>query len=546
MVDQSGTQWSSAGPERYVVESQYDNMGRLVKKVSRDSSNDDDSIRWEASYEYDGKGRMVREKILRQDLLAGRMIVTQDIKTTYDLGGNATEIDFYDDSGHAYTETRTYSQGYQLNGATFSNAGAGVNVITAGSYTYDANNNMTGSMSVSVSRGMVQLAYRGQWTFTYDHLNRLKSHTNTNAGGLRTNLWYNPMGQVWQRWTDISGNWTPSLTRYVYDGGMLVQEHSWSQTHPSGSYIYTYGYLSRDYLMQPGGVRQKESSDGVNSTDRFLITDGGVITTSIDRQTSTTIKRIELAKSGDRQAGGSQQDGKLSNLFSVGSYLEGYGGGTSGNSAGFDPLVGKENYCSSGSGCQPEMPDPNPYPRFQPCYIFSFPPYIGPKLSTYQLICCCTPNFISYEDPPQITTGVGVDNYSVQMGNCTCSANCECTRENHTYHWTPTIACPWNINCTYPLCKEYIAQRDESYYSHCNETNETRSSDDLSCKSICAYYFTLWGISCTAHNSEITNCIDTIMPCLDCVGGRVIKPGGGPTPIGPGPTPIGSGIGLAI
>ena len=147
------------------------------------------------------------------------------------------------------------------------------------------------------------------------------------------------MGQVWQRWTDISGNWTPSLTRYVYDGGMLVQEHAWSQTHPSGSYIYVYGYLSRDYLMQPGGIRQKESSDGVSFTDRFLITDGGVITTSIDRQTSTTIKRIELASSGDRQAGGSQQDGKLSNLYARGAYLESYGGGTSGAIGGFDALV---------------------------------------------------------------------------------------------------------------------------------------------------------------------------------------------------------------
>ena len=148
--------WSSAGPEKYVVESTYDNMGRLIRKVSRDSSNDDDSIRWEASYEYDGKGRMVREKILRQDLVAGRMIVTQDIKTTYDLGGNATQIDFADDSGHAYTETRTYARGYQLTGATFSNAGAGVNVITSGSYTYDVNNNMTGTMMASASRSGVQ------------------------------------------------------------------------------------------------------------------------------------------------------------------------------------------------------------------------------------------------------------------------------------------------------------------------------------------------------------------------------------------------------
>ena len=164
--------------------------------------------------------------------------------------------------------------------------------------------------------GDTQLAYRGQWTFTYDHLNRLKSHTNTNMAGVRTNLWYNPMGQVWQRWTDNVGTMAGTLTRYVYDKGTLVQEHSWIGLNVSGSWVYTYQYITRDYLMQPGGIRQKESADGINFTDRFLITDGGVITTSIDRQTSTTIKRIELARSGDRQAGGSEQDGKLSNLWS--------------------------------------------------------------------------------------------------------------------------------------------------------------------------------------------------------------------------------------
>jgi hypothetical protein len=184
-----------------------------------------------------------------------------------------------------------------------------------------------------------RLSYRGQWTFTYDHLNRLKSHTNTNASNARVNLWYNALGQVWQRWTDTSGTMDGTLTRYVYDGGMLVQEHHYTVANVSGSWAYTYGYLSRDYLMQPGGIRQKESSDGSTFTDRFLITDGGVITTQIDRQTSTTIKRIELSASGDRQAGGSQQDGKLSNLWSVGSYLEGYGGGLSGATGGFDPLV---------------------------------------------------------------------------------------------------------------------------------------------------------------------------------------------------------------
>ena len=82
---------------------------------------------------------MVREKILRQDLVAGRMIVTQDTKTTFDLGGNATEIKFADEYGLAYTETRTYGRGYQITGLTVTSARKSgtdqVTVSTAGSYT---------------------------------------------------------------------------------------------------------------------------------------------------------------------------------------------------------------------------------------------------------------------------------------------------------------------------------------------------------------------------------------------------------------------------
>jgi hypothetical protein len=146
VVDQSGTAWSSAGPERHVVEYSNDNMGRLVKKVTRDSSNDDDSIRHIADYEYNGRGQMTRERILRQDLVAGRMVTTQDIKTTYDLGGNPTEIKFTDEYGLAYTETRSYGRGYQITDATVTSARTSgsdiVTVSTAGAYTYDVNNNM--------------------------------------------------------------------------------------------------------------------------------------------------------------------------------------------------------------------------------------------------------------------------------------------------------------------------------------------------------------------------------------------------------------------
>ena len=101
-------------------------------------------------------------------------------------------------------------------------------------------------------------------------------------------------------------------------------------------------YLSSHHerlFNQPGGIRQRESTDGYLFTDRFLVTDGGPITASIDKGVSTSVSYNELGCSGDRQAGGSHQDGKLSDLFSRGSYLESYGGGTNGATGGFDGLT---------------------------------------------------------------------------------------------------------------------------------------------------------------------------------------------------------------
>ena len=191
----------------------------------------------------------------------------------------------------------------------------------------------------SISGGGVQFAYRGEWTFTYDIKNRLKSHINNNSGGLRTNLWYDALGRTFQRWTDLSGTKSSTLTRYVFDGSTLVQEHEWGATISGSAYVYTYNHITRDYLYQSGGIRQRESSDGFTFTDRFLVTDGGPITASIDQGVTTNVNYNELASSGDRQAGGSHWTGKLSNLWSKGSFLEGYGGGTSGATGGFDFLL---------------------------------------------------------------------------------------------------------------------------------------------------------------------------------------------------------------
>jgi hypothetical protein len=51
------------------------------------------------------------------------MQVMNDIQTTYDLGRNPITVKVYDNSGWAYTETRTYAKGYQLTGFSTSAAG---------------------------------------------------------------------------------------------------------------------------------------------------------------------------------------------------------------------------------------------------------------------------------------------------------------------------------------------------------------------------------------------------------------------------------------
>ena len=58
---------------------------------------------------------------------------------------------------------------------------AGISVAQLGSYTYDTNNNMTGTMMASdLGRSESSLPIADEWTFTYDIKNRLKSHTNNN------------------------------------------------------------------------------------------------------------------------------------------------------------------------------------------------------------------------------------------------------------------------------------------------------------------------------------------------------------------------------
>jgi YD repeat-containing protein len=327
------------GPQKYVVQFFHDDVGRLIRKVVRDNAKQDTiDTRYETKYEYDGRGQLTREQIIRYIESDDKMQVMSDIQTTYDLGRNPITIKVYDNSGWAYTETRTYAKGYQLTGFSTS-AAAGVTINTHGSYTYDTNNNLTTTKKLDASRSGNQLAYRAEWTFTYDRKNRLKSHTNTNASNVRGNLWYDSRGRVWQRWQDnsVSGDWDQTLTRFVYDGSTLVQEHNFDVAEVLNAWVYTYDDLTRDYLRQPGGMRQRERVSSID-TDYYLQANQGTLEYKIERSpVSETYARTERKSSLDQLP--TSTFSNISNLATPNGYIEMYGGSTSGSTAGFDALV---------------------------------------------------------------------------------------------------------------------------------------------------------------------------------------------------------------
>ena len=334
LVHMENADESKYGPEEYVIQFKYDKAGRLTRKVVRNDSVQD-ATRYETSFEYDGRGQLTRERVMAWNATDERMEVRQDIRTTYDLGENPTVVDFYDNEGLAFRDTRTYARGYQLTGSTISDTGAGVNVSTAGFYTYDTNNNLTGTKLVDIDRDGTQLVYRAEWTFTYDRKNRLKSHTNTNASNVRGNIWYDGQGRVWQRWNDDSGTseWDATLIRFVYDGSQLVQEHEFGVAEVESEWEYTYDDLTRDYLRHAAGLRQRQRSGG-SDTDYFMQLDQGALEYKAERDpVAATITRDERSSSLNQISGGTFND--ISNLATSNNYVEMYGDSTT----GFDPLV---------------------------------------------------------------------------------------------------------------------------------------------------------------------------------------------------------------
>jgi len=145
------------------------------------------------------------------------------------------------------------------------------------------------------------------------------------------------------------------LTRYVFDGSSLAQEHKWFASENEDEWSYAYGYITRDYLRNLSGVRQRESADGQNFVDRHLFEDSGSISARTDRASTTSIARTMRLLSGERLPDAVLSSGvtaenwsNLSHLASADSMVESFGGGTIDETKGFDGLqqVGDRHYLS--------------------------------------------------------------------------------------------------------------------------------------------------------------------------------------------------------
>jgi len=268
--------------------------------------------------------------------------------------GNPTEIKYYDVDGFAFTEQRTYARGGQLTGFTIPTTAADVTVNTAGSYSYDTNNNMTGTKKLDAYRTIsgtnYKIAFRAQWTFAFDRKNRLRTHTYPSGLNVRGNIWYDGMGRIWQRWNDdsVTGDWDADLKRFVYDGNALAQEHKFT-AGGNGSWTYTYIRCEVDYLRKPDGIRQKVNNGAGGWDSHFLFNDGADVASRAPSGSSTTITRTLRTASGERLNDNPRMTpglttgsfNNISNLAKPNSYVESYGGGTElgTSSLGYDSLV---------------------------------------------------------------------------------------------------------------------------------------------------------------------------------------------------------------
>jgi hypothetical protein len=177
---------------------------------------------------------------------------------------------------------------------------------------------------------------------------------------------------LWQRWDydSVGEMWSDYLTRFVYDGGVIAQEHLVAASEVEEAWVYTYLYLTYDYLRHTGGTRQRKGEVDKSYTDYFLLTDMGSVSGRFTRGASLSLDKAQREIAGDRQtrysvAGGPPTTGDftdVSNLGFASTYIESFGGTKEGGAQFFDALnqIGSRHYLP-GLGRFLNRWDNNPY-----------------------------------------------------------------------------------------------------------------------------------------------------------------------------------------
>jgi len=479
-VDLTGSDGTTVGPEKYVVEYSYDDMGRVVKKVIRENQMEDSSVHYSADFMFDGMGRMTRERYMKWDSAtpAEQVMFTlmKDVQREYDLGGNVTKETWRDDRGMLYFEEREYARGYQLTDSTYTNGA--LTTATSGSYTYDTNNNLTETKSLSFTAGGEPYPPgRGAWDFTYDRKNRLSYFYNGTMGDDVMHLRYDGLGRVWQRWSAVwdiqesKWDWSEYLLRFVYDGSQMAQKLA---------YIYTNGEegsaefegVELDMLYGPTGMmRWKIPIEEEDDHVAYYLDESGRPGAQVMKGTETAAYRFDRDAQGETLWKG---EWELSTGMTFGQgygYVESYGKvvGDPDPESYSDPLVwtGGRHYLPS-LGRFTNRVGNNAYVfdtigRWFTCSVNTIPALgIGPKLPSASPYCldfyfdeCMHNDWINGNCP----TCTDVRPWQMKRGNwynfC-CDANC-------IHQVIPGVG-PTPGNCS---CGEYAICTGDCTCDHC-------------------------------------------------------------------------------
>ncbi|MCX6645674.1 MAG: trigger factor family protein, partial [bacterium] len=151
---------------------EYDGKGRKVRQTIWNSRTDS-KPQYDISYQYDSRDQLLNEKYLRYNASTYQMEVVRERTYTYDNGGSLVKKTIKHEN--LWIEhTFQYSRGYHIVDWDWEIA-TGTGTPTSGTVAgvaYDANGNLTGHGAITIT-GSCSIFNLTSVTFTYDRKNRL-------------------------------------------------------------------------------------------------------------------------------------------------------------------------------------------------------------------------------------------------------------------------------------------------------------------------------------------------------------------------------------